>query len=70
MCYYISTLHNFEIIRMKCEFIKDFHGTIWFTHASNIWMRPNMKAQKETDQANENKARINQEKREALEKMI
>jgi hypothetical protein len=29
-CYYISKLHQIEILRMKCEFGKDFHGSIWF----------------------------------------
>ena len=45
MCFYISQMHRFEILRMRAEFIKDLHGTIWFTYASKIWMRPNNTAQ-------------------------
>lgn len=44
MCYYVSKLYQFEILRMRCEFAKDFHGTIWFQYASTIVVRPNMSA--------------------------
>jgi hypothetical protein len=30
MCFYVAKLHHFEIIKMRCEFAMDFHGTIWF----------------------------------------
>lgn len=30
MCYYVAKLHMCEILRMRCEFVKDYHGTIWF----------------------------------------
>lgn len=30
MCYYIQKMHKVEILKMKCEFAKDDHGTIWF----------------------------------------
>ena len=39
MAYYISKLHNLEVIRMHCEFLKDENNSIWFTHASNIVYR-------------------------------
>lgn len=41
MCYYIQKMCYNDIIRMKCEFIKDDHNTIWFTYASDIYMRLN-----------------------------
>ena len=41
MCYYISKLHHYEVLRMRCEFVKDDNNTIWFRHASDIWVRPN-----------------------------
>jgi hypothetical protein len=36
MCYYIQKIHDVEILKMRCEFTKDDHGTIWFTYASQI----------------------------------
>ena len=30
MCYYIQKLYYIEIIKMKCEFVKDDNNTIWF----------------------------------------
>lgn len=44
MCYYVSTIWHQEIMRMRCEFTKDDNNTIWFQHASEIWVRPNMTA--------------------------
>jgi len=41
MCYYISKLHHCEILRMKCEFVQDDNGSIWFSYASDIHVRAN-----------------------------
>jgi len=45
MCFYISKLYQFEILRMRCEFVKDENNSIWFLYASDIWVRPNTTAQ-------------------------
>ena len=37
--YFISKLHNIEILRMHCEFLKDENNSIWFIYASNIAYR-------------------------------
>ena len=34
MAFYVSKLFQMEILRMKCEFLKDHNGTIWFAYAS------------------------------------
>ena len=34
---------------MKCEFVKDENGTIWFQYASDIWVRPNVNAKKNAE---------------------
>ena len=39
-------MYKIEILRMKCEFVKDDNQTIWFQHASDIWVRPNRAAKK------------------------
>ena len=39
MAYYISKLHNIEIIRMHCEFLEDENYSIWFTYAKDIAYR-------------------------------
>ena len=39
MAYYVEKLHNFEILSMNTEFLKDENKTIWFSHASNIRYR-------------------------------
>lgn len=44
MCYYISKLYHYEVLRMRCEFAKDDNNTIWFQFASDIWVRPNTTA--------------------------
>ena len=28
MCYYVSKIYNIEILRMRCEFLKDENGTV------------------------------------------
>ena len=30
MCYYISKVYNYEILKMRCEFSKDENGTVRF----------------------------------------
>lgn len=30
MCFYVQKLYHTEILRMKCLFVKDYNGTIWF----------------------------------------
>lgn len=47
MCYYVQKLYKFEILQMKALFCKDIHGTIWFTYAQNIMVRPCMDGQNE-----------------------
>ena len=42
MCFYIATVYQIEILRMKCEFLFDELKTIWFTHARDIHSRPMM----------------------------
>jgi hypothetical protein len=49
MCYYVSKLYQYEILRMKCEFVKDDNGTIWLQHVSDIWVRPNLAAKKQAE---------------------
>jgi hypothetical protein len=39
MCFYVQKLYNCEILKMRCEFAKDDHGTIWFLHANQIYYR-------------------------------
>lgn len=70
MCFYISQLHHFEILRMRAEFIKDIHGTIWFTYAANVWMRPNNAAQEVRDNQEKAKLENNKRQREMLMKQL
>lgn len=42
MCYYLHKLQYIDVLRMKCEFAKDDNGTIWFVHASDIYVRMNV----------------------------
>jgi hypothetical protein len=37
--YFVQKMHNFEILKMRCDFIKDDNGTIWFSFASQIHAR-------------------------------
>jgi hypothetical protein len=66
-CYYISKLHQIEILRMKCEFARDFHGSIWFQFASEIYVRPNLDAKKDLE---EEIARINKINKAHKEKLV
>jgi hypothetical protein len=40
MCYYTQKVHNYEILQMKTEFIKDEYKAIWFFYAKDIYGRP------------------------------
>ena len=66
MCYYISKLYQYEVLRMRCEFAKDFHGTIWFQYASSIVVRPNMNAMQANDKAAKRMTQINDAHRKKL----
>jgi len=39
MCYFVQKMHNYEILKMRCDFIKDDNGTLWFSYASQIYAR-------------------------------
>lgn len=39
MAYFMAKLHDVEVLRMQCEFIKDENKTIWFSYASKIAFR-------------------------------
>ena len=39
MCYYVQKVYNFEVLKMRCEFMKDENGQIWFFYASDIQVR-------------------------------
>ena len=39
MGYFVQKLNNKEILRMRCEFLKDDNGTIWFSYADKIVLR-------------------------------
>ncbi|CAI2362192.1 unnamed protein product [Moneuplotes crassus] len=39
MCYYISKLYNYEILRMQCTFLADDDGLIWFSKVENCFVR-------------------------------
>ena len=41
MCFYVQKLYHTEILRMKCLFVRDYNGTIWFQHAQDIFVRVN-----------------------------
>lgn len=32
ICFYVSKLYQYEIIKMKCEFVKDDNNTIWLQY--------------------------------------
>ena len=70
ICYYISKLYNYEILRMKCEFVKDFHGSIWFQYASNVWVRPSMSSMRESEDRAERVQKINLHYKNSLQNQI
>jgi hypothetical protein len=51
---------------MKCEFAKDFHGTIWFQYGSSIVVRPNMNAIQANEKAAKRMTEINDAHRKKL----
>jgi uncharacterized protein YmfQ (DUF2313 family) len=32
MCFYVSKLYNYEILRLRCTFVVDDDGLIWFSN--------------------------------------
>ena len=40
MCFYVQKLYMIEILKMRCEFLKDESGSIWFSYAQDIRVRP------------------------------
>ena len=50
ICFYIQKLYQVDILRMQCDFVKDYHGTIWFQFAKNIQIRPNMNEKRATEE--------------------
>jgi hypothetical protein len=36
MCYYIQKVYQYEVLKMRTEFMKDENGTIWFFYATQI----------------------------------
>lgn len=65
MAYYVSKLWNEEILRMKCEFLKDENQTIWFSYANNILSRP-IKARHEQFKRTKKISYINKDHQNAL----
>ena len=39
MCFYVSKLYGYEIMRMKCSFLVDDEGIIWFHNVDKILTR-------------------------------
>lgn len=39
MCYYVQKLYQMDVLKMKCEFLKDDNDSIWFSHAQDIVTR-------------------------------
>lgn len=39
MAFYVQTLYNYEILKMRGEFLIDDFGQVWFTYCSNIKAR-------------------------------
>lgn len=70
MCFYVSHLYHQEILRMRCKFFKDFNGSIWFTYADDIWVRPNMQAQRASEEQEQRIRKINEENRINYLKMM
>lgn len=66
MGYYIQQLYKLEILRMRAEFAKDIHGTIWFTHASKILVRPGRDPTRDNRERFERIAKLNEQKRQEL----
>ena len=56
MCFYVQKIYNIEILRMKCEFLKDENNSIWLTYASNISTRSRLSREEEQFKVNVRKA--------------
>lgn len=39
MCFYVQKVHFYEILQIRCEFMEDENGTIWFFYADQIYAR-------------------------------
>ena len=39
ICYYVQKVYCFDILRMKCEFLRDDNGKIWLFFVKDIWAR-------------------------------
>lgn len=59
IAFYIQKLYQFEIIKMKCEYVKDENNTIWLQHVSEIFVRPNVAAKLLADQQIKSIQKIN-----------
>lgn len=46
ICFYVQKLYHIEVLTMKCEFVKDHNGTIWFQYAQEIKTRNNFREKK------------------------
>ena len=69
MGYYAQRLHNKEILRMRCEFLKDENGTIWFSFADKIVVRP-LKTHKEATFQVKRVKYINKKHQEQLKEQL
>ncbi len=49
ICYYISKVHFFEILRMQAYFIKGDNNQLWFYYAKNVRVRPIYSKMKERE---------------------
>ena len=68
--FYVQQLYRFEILRMRAEFAKDIHGTIWFTYASKILVRPGHDPVRENEQRMQRMAEVNEAKKIELENKL
>jgi hypothetical protein len=67
ICYYLQKLYNIEILKMKCEFLKDDNDSIWFTYAQDIVTRNTNSRELELNQVNVRKAINNDHKKQLLD---
>jgi hypothetical protein len=51
---------------MRCEFAKDYHGSVWFQYSSDIYVRPNIGAKKDLEVEIERIKKMNQAHRDKL----
>ena len=55
MCYFIQTHHKFDILRMKCHFVKDDNKVIWLQYVKDIWSRQTFQFDQEDQKQTSNK---------------